>query len=216
VKEFAVIGLGRFGASVARCLTELGHSVLGIDLREDRVHAIVNDVLHAVQADATDEETLRALGLTNFDAVIVAIGGNMEASILVTLMLKELQVRKVIAKASSEAHGKVLEKIGADRVIFPERDMAIRLAHSLVAGDIVDLIEVTPEVSIAEFVAPEKILNRPLRELHLRARFGVTILAIRRQEEVIPAPGGEDIICPGDVVVAIGTNEQLTRLREME
>jgi trk system potassium uptake protein TrkA len=210
--EFAVIGLGRFGRSVALTLVELGHSVLGVDREEARVQAVSRQLTHAVQADATDEETLNALGVRNFDAVVVGIGANIEASVLVTLMLKQLGVPRVVAKASSELHGRVLERVGADRVVFPEREMGVRIARRLVAPGVLDLIELTPDVSVEELTAAGKIAGRTLRELDLRAKYGVTVLAIRRGEDVEVSPRPDVRIQQGDVLVVIGRNEQLLKV----
>ena len=214
-KEFAVIGLGRFGGSVARTLYGAGQSVLGIDKSEAKVQALSNHCTHVVQADATDEEVLRSLGLRNFDVVVVSIGNELEASVLVTVMLKEMGVKQIVAKASSEAHGKVLQRIGCDRVVFPEREMGVRLARSLVTENLVDFIDLTPEVSIVEFAAGGKLIGEDLRSLGLRARYGVTILAIRRESRVIVPPPATEKIRPGDVLVAIGTHKDLDRVEEL-
>ncbi|MGB9847072.1 MAG: potassium channel family protein, partial [Desulfotomaculales bacterium] len=150
MKQFAVIGLGRFGSSVARTLAQMGYEVLAVDSDDERVSAISDEVTYAVQVDAMEEEALKSLGLRNFDVVIVAIGQEVKASILVTVMLKEMGVSKVVAKANDELHGKVLQKVGADVVVFPERDMGVRLAHALVSRNIIDQIRLSPEYSIAE------------------------------------------------------------------
>lgn len=215
-REFAVIGLGRFGTSVARTLYELGHSVMGIDEDEGKVQALANQITHVVQADATDENTIRSLGLRNFDTVIVAIGQNLEANILITLMLKELGVRKVVAKAATDAHGKVLERVGADRVVFPEKDMGAKLARFLAQTNILDFIELTPDVSLVEFSPAESFHGKDLRQLDLRARFHVTVLAIRRGREVIISPPADEPLQAGDIVVAIGKNDNLARLQEFQ
>jgi len=216
MKEFAVIGLGRFGSNVARSLSRLGYPVLALDILEDRVQELANEVTHAIQADGNDEEAMRALGLRNLDVVIVAVGSRMESSILITMMLKEMGVRRVIAKASSELHGKVLERVGADQVVFPERDMAIRLANHLVAGNLVDLIELTPEVSIVEFRSPQRLANKALRDLALRAHYGITLLAIRHKDKVIAPPGGDDTIREGDILVAMGPQAELAKLQALD
>lgn len=211
MKDFAVIGLGRFGASVARTLASMGYNVLGVDSHEELVQAIAPSITHAVQADATDEETLKALGIRNFDVVVVAIGNDLEASILVTLTLKELGVKQVIAKASTELHGKVLTRIGADRVVFPERDMGMRLAQSLVSTNILDYIELSPEYSIVELTAG-RAAGKTLRDLDLRARYGVNVMALRRGQKIIVAPLADDEIAQDTVLVVIGHNDNLRRL----
>ncbi len=215
MKEFVVIGLGRFGASVARTLYGLGNSVLGVDTDEAKVQAMVHDVTHVVQADATDETVLQSLGLANFDVAVVAIGNDMEASILVTLLLKELQVPYVVAKAASESHGKVLQRIGADRVVFPERDMGVRVANNLVASSILDHIELTADISVVELTANHRIDGKSLRELDLRAKYGVTVLAIKRGRKIEVSPSAEEKISHKDVLVAIGHNDNLRKFEAM-
>lgn len=208
-KQYAVIGLGRFGLSVGANLVNQGHEVLGIDANEGLVHEASGILTHALQADATEEETLRSVGLRNFDAVIVAIGSNLEASILVTLLLKEMGVPLVITKASNDLHGRVLQKIGADRVVYPERDMGARVAHSLMASNILDYIELSPKYSIVEVEAVPELCGKTLKELNLRNRFGVTIMAIKRGNSVIAGPKADDVVMSGDVLVIMGSQEGL-------
>ncbi|NMB45009.1 MAG: TrkA family potassium uptake protein [Firmicutes bacterium] len=214
-RQYAVIGLGRFGTSVAQTLYEMGCEVLAIDSDEEKVQMVANTVTHAVQADATDEGAMRALGLRNFDVAIVSIG-DVQASILTTLVLKEMGIKWLIAKALSELHGRVLEKIGADKVIYPERDMGMRVAHNLISGSIVDYVELAPGYSIIEVVAQGKYSGRTLKELDLRARYGVSIMAIKRGAEVIVAPGANDYIQTGDQLIAIGKDEMLERFEQAE
>ncbi|MDI6710628.1 MAG: TrkA family potassium uptake protein [Bacillota bacterium] len=211
MKQFAVIGLGRFGSSVATSLAKMGYEVLAIDNDEAKINAIMDDVTHAVQADALDEEALKALGMRNFDVVIVAIGHDIQANILITVMLKEMGVKKVVAKARTELHGKVLARVGADRVVFPERDMGVRVARALVSGNILDAIELSPEYSIMEVVAPGSTIGRSLGEAALRRQHGISILAIRRGADVIIAPGADQTVQEGDVLVAVGRNDRLER-----
>jgi len=213
-KQFAVIGLGRLGASVALTLSELGHDVLAIDIVESNVQAIVNDVTHAVKADARDEDTLKALGIRNFDVAIVAIGNDIEANILTTLMLKEMGVKIVVSEAINASHAKVLEKIGADRIVYPEKDMGIRLAHNLDTHNVLDYIELTPGYSILEIVVPKEYIGKSLGEVDLRAKYGTSVLAVRKEEAVIVAPGAEDKLDENDVIIVIGKNEDLTKLPE--
>ena len=211
-KEFLVIGLGRFGASLAATLYDMGYGVLGIDSDEEKVNRCKDSCTHVVQADATDEATLRSLGVSNFDVAAVSIGHEMQASILVTLMLKELGVTHVIAKASSELHGKVLTRIGADRVVFPERDMGVRLANHLAVDNIVDYLEITPDVSIVEITATSDMVGSTLRQLDVRAKRGINIVALRRaNQEVLVPPGPDEPIQAGDVLVALGRNEEVRR-----
>jgi len=212
MRQFAVIGLGRFGQSVAITLAKMGYEVLAIDVDEEKVNEIVEHVTHAVQIDALDENALRAVGIRNFDVVIVAIGHDMQASILITVMLKEMGVREVVAKARTELHGRVLAKVGADKVVFPERDMGVRVARALVTKNILDQIELSPDYSILELVAPEEFVGKTLEESGIRLKHGVTVLAIRRGADIIISPGGKQVIEPGDILVTVGRNDRLKRL----
>lgn len=212
MKQFAVIGLGRFGASLARSLADAGHDVLGVDSLEERIRPLANVLTHVVQADATDEEVLRSLGIRNFDCCVVTLSSNLQSSILVTLMVKELGVPLVVAKARDEQHGKVLQKIGADRIVYPERDMGVRLAHNLIAGNILDHIELSPDNSIAEVVVGERMAGKNLRQLDLRARFGLNILAIKQGSRISVSPRADDVVQEGDILVVVGPNEGIRRL----
>ncbi len=215
-KQYAVIGLGRFGMSVGVNLAAQGHEVLGIDSNEALVHDASSVLTHVIQADATDEEALKAMGLRNFDGVIVAIGSDLEASILVTLLLKEMGAPLVIAKASTELQGRVLQKIGADRVVYPERDMGARVAHSLVASNILDSIELSPKYSILEVEAPPQLCGKTLKELNLRNRYSVTVLAIKRDNSIMASPKAEDLIMSGDILVVIGPHDGFRNLEKLK
>ncbi|MCL6638246.1 MAG: TrkA family potassium uptake protein [Firmicutes bacterium] len=214
MKQFAVIGLGRFGTSVALTLSKMGYDVLAVDTNEDKVNGIIEYVTHAVQVDAMDEQALKALGIRNFDVVIVAIGQDIQTNILVTVMLKEMGVKNVVSKAVTALHGKVLERVGADKVVFPERDMGVRVAHALVSRNIMDQISLSPDYSIVELVAPAEFVGKSLAESAVRMKHGVTVLAIRRGSEVIISPGAGQTVRDGDVLVVIGRNERLRNLEE--
>ena len=214
MKQVAVIGLGRFGSSVARTLAGSGCEVLAVDVNEARVKAIADQVTDAVCANALEEEALRSLGLRNFEVVVVAIGHEVEASILVTVLLKEMGIPKIVAKAQDELHGRVLQKVGADIVVFPERDMGIRLAHTLISRNVIDEIQLSTDYSILEIVAPPRFLQRSLRELELRQRFGLTVLAIRREDRIIVSPDADQVVEEGDILVTLGQPEKLERLNE--
>lgn len=209
MKQFAVIGLGRFGTSVAKTLMMMGYEVLAIDEDQEKIQEIVNQVTHAIQADAKDENALKALGIRNFDVVIVAIGKDTESSILVTVLLKELGVKCVVAKARTDLHGKVLVKVGADKVVFPERDMGVRVAHSLVSSNVLDHIELSPDYSILEVVAPDLVVGKTLRQSNLRAKYGVTVMAIKRGRDILVSPSPDEPIQENDILVVIGENEKL-------
>lgn len=214
-KQIAVIGLGRFGMSLIEELTIMGYDVLAIDNDNDKVNAVINICTHAVQADAMDEQALKSLGIRNFDVVVVSIGEDVQANILATIILQELGVKKVVAKAKNNLHGKVLEKIGAT-VIFPERDMGKRLARMLVSQNIMDQIELSPYYSVMEFRAPENFCGKTLDQLGVRKMMGITILAIKRVDQVIVAPRAGQVIEKGDVLVAVGKNVDLKKLYDMD
>lgn len=211
-KQFVVIGLGRFGTSVAKTLYSLGNDVLAIDVDEETVQNISDSVTHSVQADATDENTLRSLGIRNFDVAVVTIGSDLQSSVMVTLLLKELGVGYIIAKANNEIHAKVLYKIGADRVVLPERDMGVRVAHNLVSSNILDYIELSPDYSIAEIANPRAWEGKTLQELNLRANYGINIVAVKRDNEINVSPMADDKLEVGDVIVAIGCADELNKL----
>lgn len=211
-KQFAVIGMGRFGSSVADALSKLGFEVLAIDANEQKIQEISGTVTHAVSADTTDEETLRALGIRNFDVVVVAIGADIQASILTTLILKELGVPRLIVKAQTELHGKVLSKIGADKVVFPERDMGLRVAHHLISPNILDYIELSDDYSIIEMKAPRHFTGKNLKQLDVRAKFKCNVMAIKTGVKMNISPYAEDIIHEDDVLVIVGKNNDLTNL----
>ncbi len=211
-KEFAVIGLGRFGSNLAETLHDMGYSVLGIDINEAKVQKNVDNCTHVVEADATEESTLRSLGIGNFDVVVVSIGHNLESSVLVTLTVKELGVPLVIAKASSDVHGKLLRRVGADRIVFPERDMGVRLANYLALDNIVDFLEVTPDVSIVEASSTPGMHGYTLRDMDLRAKYDINVVAIRRDtNDVVVAPSPDDPIEKGDILVILGSNEAVRK-----
>lgn len=213
-KEFVVIGLGRFGGSVCKELHRLGHQVLAIDIKEEKVNAVLTDSTKAVIADASREEVLKLLGVGNFDYAVVAIGDNMQASIMCTLLLKEMGVRNVWVKAQNANHKKVLAKIGADRVIQPEYDMGIRVANQIQSGKLQEYIELSEEYSISELDISKRLANKTLNELNIRAKYGCTILAIKNGDKVNISPSAEDKLYEGDMIVVIGKNNDIKRLEE--
>lgn len=211
--QFVVIGLGRFGTSLAKTLSSLGKEVLAVDIDEDRIQAIVNHVTHAVQADATDEEALQSIGIRNVDVAIISIGV-LQPSILTTMIVKELGVEHVVCKAVSELHGKILARLGADSVVYPECDMGTRLAHNLISGNILDYIEISSEHSIIEVIAKEGYINKTLKELDLRAKHGINVIAIKRAGNVNVSPNADSVIEKGDVLVALGGIDQLKAMED--
>lgn len=214
MKQFIVIGLGRFGSSVAKTLAENNYNVLAIDSDEDKVQEMANITTHAVQADATDEATLKTFGARNFDVAVVSIGEDIHSNILTTLVLKELGVPYVVVKAQDALHGKVLEKVGADRVVYPERDMGMRIAHNLISSNVLDYIEFAPDYGIIEIVATERMFGKSLVELQFRTNYDVNIMAIKRGEKLNITPGANDIILNDDILIVMGQNENLDRLKE--
>ena len=181
-KEFAVIGLGRFGGSICRTLAEQGMEVMAIDINEDRVNDYSMIASHAVVGDSTDEKVLKELGIRNFDHVVVAIGDNIQASILTTIILKELWVQNITVKAQNDYHEKVLVKIGADHVVHPERDMGKRIANNMISNSVLDYLELSDEHSIVEIVASEKIDGHSILNLDIRAKYGINIVAIKTEK----------------------------------
>lgn len=214
-KQFIVIGLGRFGTSVAETLYSLGNDVLAVDVDEEVIQNISEKVTHAVQVDANDEQSLRALGVGNFDVAIISIGSDIQASILSTLLVKELGVKHIITKANNALHAKVLYKIGANRVIFPERDMGVRVAHNLCSSNILDYIELSPDFSIAEIVSPQEWHEKSLKDLNLRAEYGINVMAIKRNNEIDVSPSADEIIQGNDIIVAIGGNQELNNIEKL-
>jgi trk system potassium uptake protein len=213
-KQFAVIGLGRFGGSMCKALSDQGMEVLAIDIDEDRVNEFSNIVTHAVIADSTDEGVLKSLGIRNFQHVVVAIGDNLQSSILTTLILKEIGVEKITVKAQNDYHEKVLRKIGADKIIHPERDMGVRIAHQIVSNNVLDYLELSDEHSIVELVATKKMDGKSLIELDIRARFGCNVVAVKRGKDIYVSPQANQSIRQGDVLIVIGRDKDINRLEK--
>lgn len=211
-KQFIVIGLGRFGFSLTTTLIEQGHEVLAVDKDNELVQDIAPFATHAVCADCTDEVVLAELGVSNFSHAIVAIGDDLQASIMTTLLLKELNVPHVIAKAKDAKHGTVLKKIGADQIIYPERDMAVRLGNQLSSSSLIDYIELSDEYNLVEMYAPRAMCGLSLQKLNIRARFGCTILAIKSDAGMNISPRAEDTISEGDILLIIGSDSDIHQL----
>ncbi len=211
-RDFVVFGLGKFGKSVAMTLSKNGYDVLAIDMNEEVIQEISEKVTHAVQADVTDEEALHALGIRNFDVAIIAISNNMQSSIMATILAKEIGVPYVLAKASNDIHKRVLEKVGADKVVFPEREIGVRIANSLISENFVDYVELSEDYSIVEVAVNEDWVGNSLKELNLRARHGINVMAIRSGGEITITPEPTEIIKYGDVLVVIANNNELGKL----
>lgn len=207
-----VIGLGRFGAAAARELMRLGHEVLAIDSGEAIVNDLAPEVTHAVQLDAADEQALRAVGAADFDHAIVAISSNIEASIFATMALKKLGVANLIAKAASPLHGAILERVGADRVVYPEREMGQRVAHSFSVPNVLDYLDVAPRFGIVKVRPPDAFMGRTILDLDLTNKLGLTPVALRRGDEVTVNPPRDVVIRPGDELILIGRDDRLELL----
>lgn len=204
MKTYLVIGLGRFGASLARHLCGLGAEVLAMDVRGDLVQQVAGDVTHAVVGDAQDKEVLRALGARSFDCAIVAIGEDLAASVLISMNLKELGVPYVVCKAHDETHRRVLEKLGVDRVVIPEQEYAQRLGRSLFRHNVLDYIELSEDYGILEVPAPKSWQGKTIRELNVRAKLGINIIAVENNGKTNVSPGADYAIQPGDVMAVLG------------
>ena len=212
-EQVVVIGLGRFGSAVARELERLGHEVIAIDRSEERVNEISSEVTHALQLDAADEGALRSAGAPDFNTAIVAISSDAEPSIFATMVLKRLGVRNVIAKAGSQLHGEILARVGADRVVFPERETGLRLAHSFNVPNVIDYLDVAPSFGIEKIRPPKSFIGKTLGELDLKGRLGLTPVALRRGKQVIVNPAREERVTEGDELILIGRDDKLDQLR---
>ena len=211
-KQFMVLGMGLFGSSLAKTLHELGHEVLAVDADEDLVEAIAPYVTQAVQIDATDEAALQELGVRNFDAVIVSIGKNLRDSILVCVIIKELGAPYLIAKATDEIHAKVLRKIGVDKVVFPERDMGMRVAKSLITPNVLEMMEFSGDYRLIEIILPAKWAGNSIIEVDVRRKFGISILAIQRDGKFIVSPSPDTIFETGDILLVLGQKDDINNI----
>lgn len=213
-KQFIVIGLGRFGSSVSEKLTELGHEVLALDIDEDQVEKVKDSVTQAVVIDNLNEETLESLGAPDLDVGIMAIGEDIQANIMGALMLKEMDLM-VVARAQNELHGNLLGKIGADRIIYPEHDMGTRVAYNLTALNVLDYIELSPEMSVAEVTASPAMTTQTLKDLDLRSKYGVNVLAIKKSAEQINiSPPADYSFEEDDTLVLVGPNTGINEMRQ--
>jgi trk system potassium uptake protein TrkA len=209
-----VIGLGRFGTAAARELMALGHEVLAIDDSEAKVNEIAPEVTHAVELDASDEHALRDVGAGEFEHAIVAISSNTEASIFATMALKNLGVRNIVAKAATPLHGKILERVGADRVVYPEREMGQRVGHSFSIPHVLDYIDVAPRFGIMKISPPASFIGKTLRELDIPGRMSLTPIALRRGAKVTVNPHQDERITESDELILMGLDEKLELLEQ--
>ena len=211
-KEFVVFGLGKFGLSVAKTLADNGCQVMAVDSEQSKVEEIANEVTYAVCTDVTDADAIHSLGIRNFDGAIVAIGENLEASVLVTIISKEMGIPFVLAKAQTELHAKVLKRVGADKIIFPEKESGIRIANNLVSGNFFDAIELSSKYSMMDLDVPAEWVGKSLRELNLRATKKINIIGIKQKEEFEITPDPDMPLTEDDILVVIGRNQTLTKL----
>ena len=215
MKSYIVIGLGRFGTEVARQLFKHGCEVLAMDTNADLVNQVSNEVTHAVVGDARDKGVLRALGAGDFECAIVAIGANLADSVLATMNLKELGVPLIVGKAHDETHRQVLLKLGADRVVIPEKENAARLARSLASPNVLEYIELSDEYGIIEVPAPKRWQSKTLKELNVRAKLGVNIIAVKRDNQINVSPAADYMIMEGDVMVVLGDTDALKTVQKL-
>lgn len=212
--EFLVCGLGRFGGALARELVSLGREVLGVDADQKRVQDLASVLTHVVQADTTDPEAMRELGAPEFDTAIVAIGTNLEASILTTSVLVDFQIRKIVAKAVTRAHGKILDRVGATRVVFPERDMGVRVAHT-VTGRTIDYIQLDPGFALVETTVPHVIVGKTLAEAEVRRRYGITVVCVKPADGTFTYATPDTVVREGDVLVVAGETKHAEGFSEL-
>lgn len=213
-KQFVVLGLGRFGMSVAKTLSENGYDVMAVDINGDHVQEASAFVTHAVKADISNELSLRALGIGNFDVVVVATASHLESGVMATLLAKELGIPTVVAKAQDSLQKKILEKIGADRVVFPEREMGVRLANSLLYGNFFEFMELSDEFGLAEFETPFSWINKTLAQSEIRAKYGLNVVALKREGKMILSPSPDEILKENDIMIAMGESRQIQRIME--
>ncbi|MBE6948108.1 MAG: TrkA family potassium uptake protein [Ruminococcaceae bacterium] len=215
MKSYVVVGLGRFGIETARQLAGLGCEVLVIDLKSELIQEISGEVTHAVVGDCRDKGVLRALGVGDFECAIIAIGDDLATSILATMNMKELGVPYLVCKAHDETHRRVLEKLGADRVVIPEKENAARLAKSLSSPNLLDYIELSEEYSIVEIPAPNSWIGKSLKELNVRAKLGLNILAVRRGGKMDVSPVADFQIQNEDILVMLGDHKALEAVQKL-
>lgn len=213
-RQVLVIGLGRFGSSIAKTLCEDGVQVLAIDRRMDLVEEMRDQLTQVVQADSMDHDSMKALGAGEFDTAFVTIGADIKASCVTTMLLKELGVGHVVVKASDEFHGRMLEKLGADKVLYPERDMGRRIAHNLVSGNLLEYIELSPDFSMAEILADPEWAGKSLAQLHLRDRLGINVVAVRSGDRTNPLPTSGTVLREGDIMLVVAGEETLLKLNK--
>lgn len=215
-KQFAILGMGRFGSAMGRTLASMGHDVLAVDSDEIRINDIADEVTHALIMDITDEENIRQLGLSNFDVVVVSIGHDLQASIMAVVLAKESGAKTVIAKATDDLHAKILEKVGADRIVMPEKDMGARLAQKLVSNNVLDFIELSNDYCFTDMQCPEKWVGKTLRQLDLRGRYGANVVALCSEKgEMNISPEPDIPLHHGDRIILIAPKTVVEKMDHM-
>lgn len=216
-KQIAVIGLGEFGQSVVNTLVQEGVDVLVLDRDEEKIQEMADKTSQAIVIDSTDERALRKVGVPDMDAVVIAIGHNIQASILTTMIVKELGVKMIVSKATNKAHGKLLEKIGADRIVYPESEMGVRVAHSLSSINLLEEIQLSNEYSLAEIKTPNQLVGMTLKDAKLRSEYGVNVIAIKRNvagaEKIDMAPRPEVVLKAEDILFVFGQTQDINSFK---
>jgi len=215
MKSYMIIGLGRFGSGLARSLSQLGAEVLAMDVRPELVQQLSAEVTHAVVGDGQDKEVLRALGARNFDCAVVAIGDNLAASVLTVMNLQELGVPRLVCKAHDEMHSRVLQKLGVDQVVVPELEQAQRLARILQSHNVLDYIELSSDYGILEVPAPKYWADKTIRELNVRAKMDINIIAVKNGEKTMVSPSADYRICGDDVLAVLGDTAALEAMQKL-
>lgn len=215
-KEFVIFGVGDFGMNVARTLSNSGATVMVVDKDERHLEQIASEVTHTICADATNPEAMKQLGIRNYDGAIVGIGHNLETSALITMQLKEMEVPFIMVKASTDIEGRILTKVGADKVIFPDREMGIRVGNDIMNGNYFEAIEVSEEYSIVDMAVPAGWAGKTLLQIDIRSRYGVSVIGTRGREETSINPPADYTLLPEDILIVLGHNTEIQRLREIK
>lgn len=212
-KEFVILGAGEFGTNVAKTLANSGATVMVVDKDEKQLEKIANSVTHSICADATVPEAMKQLGIRNYDGAIVGIGHNLETSVLITMQLKEMGVPYIMVKASTDIEGRILSKVGADKVIFPDREMGIRIGNEIMNGNYFEAIELSEEYSIVDMAVPDSWVGKTLQEINIRSRFGVSVIGVRGREETNINPHAEHQLTDDEILIVLGHNSDIQKLR---
>lgn len=215
-KEFVIFGVGDFGMNVAKTLANSGATVMVVDKEESQLEKVASEVTHTICADATNPEAMKQLGIRNYDGAIVGIGHNLETSALITMQLKEMDVPFIMVKASTDIEGRILTRVGADKVIFPDREMGIRVGNDIINGNYFEAIELSDEYSIVDMAVPRNWVGKTLQQLNVRSKYGISIIGIRGLEELNVNPAADYRLLAQDILIVLGHNTEIQRLREIK